>query len=105
MKKMVMNYLEGLYDFVSAPRGEKIFRVATHTHNEFRSSCLRMLIGMILFMAVSRFLVAQASFPESEGDIYKAIYLPGADKEATPPLKSPVGFTARSDDIIINDLK
>ncbi len=60
---------------------------------------------MILFSLFPFYLWAQTSSPESESYTYKAIYLPGSDNEANPPLNSPDGFMARPNSLIINDMK
>lgn len=81
------------------------FVTHTHTHKSFNISCLWFLLGMVLLFVSPLGLRSQTLAPEVENFIYKAIYLPGSDKQANPPLGSPEGFMARPNGTIINDIR
>jgi len=105
MKTLFLKRLAGYHAFCSVPGNEITSTFVTHTHKSFNISRLWLLFGMILLCVVPLGLLAQTCSPESENYTYNAIYLPGSDDQANPPLNSPDGFMARPNTLIINDLK
>ncbi len=96
MKTLVISYLERCHHLMSSSVNEKSSPFVTHTHKSFIISFLWLLLEMIFFFVIPLDLGAQTSYPESDNYTYKAIYLPGTDNEANPPLSnSPDGFMDR----------